>query len=1243
MNKNTKQLAPVYEELKELYIETELVRDGEPNVTIVVPADGVYGEQATRIQRVIEEQAGVRVSVDTDDSAAGAVPIEGNRILLGNRSTNGTIGELYNRYYTLLDLRYPGPGGHVVRSLHNPFGNGCNVILIGGSDVTGVDVATELFIEKLPQGDGTEGRLAVGWLMEIELGHGIRLPERLEDFEIWEASAGYGSVGYFGWNSISKRMAMYHMTGDPFHAREVVRLAFPDEQAKVEISAIDGERIENKDEPLSGPYHYNAHMMILFWDLIEESPVFSDAERLQVTNAFARQLFHAEDQGWRRQIRENALAGREEAYAEPPDHVGSRHGQWSAISLYCLGRYFDNYYPDPLWRHCIEAAKWHFASLHWHAWVGGENDNLFWYNTGIAPILSYMLLTGDRVPMENGVMDQLLRGQEILASGEESDWALRSASIGFLHKAAYLTGEGRYLEYLRRTGIDLEVFRLGQSFWPEPEMQAELAEDLVGKWSIHPIPEPMWRGRASDLPHEESFLFGSFRSAADESGDRLLIKGMNGASRNPYHTFAVLALRLDGESVLDGYLNQVLVRADGLVEPRVAMDAVLRHRDVVGQSAVAVGEVPHAAFCSWRRSLVQRIGRYALLVDDLEFRTDSDGMEVEILWQGKGKWWMGPNGGSVRVEGNAKSFGIEISDRVETEVGKGRARMVWHGAARRGERKRFFSLVAGDREGGDSGCARLGENAAVLGLPEPAVVAVEEFEGLRGELVLLARDHLHGVRLSEASLGGFLCAADEPVSVDWDFVGGVLELVADGETRLRLALEDPSMLRIGGESARWAADGSIQLAAGRHTFTGARPDPEVLEKANSRLVALLEEGRKTRSQDMEGWTLEFPEVPELTTGFVAGMEGMIADLAVVSAAGRGRICAAAGVEILVLTEEGAVLQRLRTDGDIRVLHWWPEAELLLAGCVDEQVIAFDIASGERRWSFTSEMDAAVWRAAKTYWFKSAPGHEGIHGLHTGIFLNGESQAFVGSACTLEILDEEGGLIERLPVFWGPGTEFALIDGPEESIDLLIARQPTDSHALAVVNNRELDPKRRSFNGVPAGHANIGGWACMSRKHIFYEDMAGEGEKVVVSEINGTWNRVTVWAEDGTPLHSVNFGPGGSIPAQNVTDLDVDDLDRDGKKEIVAALASGYVIAFDHRCEKIWAKRLASPPAVLQCIEGEIWIGCRDGGLVVLDGGGEVVKRGDVRGRPIRIEHLGDGVLLGTEEGEVKWLRKGGAQ
>jgi len=366
---------PVYTKLKDLNVNTVLVDHGKPNITIIAPASGIYETQAKHIQKHFEQLSNVRVPIETDGSTAGSVPITGNLIVLGNRSTSKTVGELYNRYYTLLDLRYPGQEGYVVRTLHNPFGNGKNVIFVGGSDSLGVQAATEAFIQRLDEARSEDGTLSVGRIADIKLGRDLSIPNDLTRFETWEASAGYGSVGYFGWNSISKRMAMYYMTGDEFHAREFIRLAFPDEKAKQEIAEIDGERIENKDEPLSGPYHYNAHIMILFWDLIEESPVFSDEERLRVTNAFSKQLNHRKGEG---------IYG----LTSVPAAVGSRHGQWSAISLYCLGRYFQKDYPDPIWQQCMDGAELHFRPLHRHAWVSGENDNLFWYNTAIAPIFS---------------------------------------------------------------------------------------------------------------------------------------------------------------------------------------------------------------------------------------------------------------------------------------------------------------------------------------------------------------------------------------------------------------------------------------------------------------------------------------------------------------------------------------------------------------------------------------------------------------------------------------------------------------------------------------------------------------------------------------------------------------------------------------------------------------------------------------------------------------------------------------
>ena len=1213
---------PVYTKLKALHIATELVSSGKPNVTIVVPASGIYEEQAKRIQQRIEKLTGVKIPIATDESPAGVVPIIGNLIALGNRSTSKTISELYNRYYTLLDLRYPGAGGYVVRSLHNPFGDGRNVIFAGGSDTAGVDAAADALIEQLEKAPNANKSLTVGRLAAIKLGSGISVPEDLRKFETWEASAGYGSIGYFGWNSISKRMAMYYMTGNEFHAREAIRLAFPDEKARQEISDIDGERIENKDEPLSGPYHYNAHMMILFWDLIEESPVFSDEERLRVTNAFSKQLNHRKGE---------RIYGR----TTTPTAVGSRHGQWSAISLYCLGRYFQKDYPDPIWHHCVESSMLHFKPLHEHAWVSGENDNLFWYNTAIAPIFTYLTLTGDRKPIENGVIKKLLLGQEILVSGREPDGALRSASIGYLHKAAYLMQDGRYILYRQRTGVDMDVFRLGQSFWPEEHLIPKPPDDLVNKWSINALPKPMWRARNSGLKFEESFMFGSFRSAADASGDFIFIDGFNGASRNPYHTFPILELRIGGYTLLKGYRNQVFTRADGLVEPHIAMNAALKHQDVLGSTATAIGEVPDAAYCNWRRTIVQRVGQYALVVDDLTPRTDSDNMEVQIKWETERSAKAFDDGhiefaaSSESPERSTDAGGqIWTSDPMNTTLRGRVATMEWTGPVKKDEHRLFFSLlgIQPGAENGSMDCVNLSANAAAIALPSPALAVVGQFGNIKAELAIMAEDHLYCKGLEKVEM---LISSTSPVDVDWDFQTSMLNVVAKSNTSVHVV----GLPR-------------LDLYPGRHVFDGTKPDSAGLKTIMDNLTVLLEQGRGKRSQAMAARLKTEPTASPLTTSMEADVGGKVVDLITIPSDTGDLICAAEGKNIHIFLPDGTEAQILKADGDIRMLRWWKEHNLLLAGCADEQVIAFD-KNGNRKWVFTSEMDPAVFRAAKTYWFKSARGHEGIHGLYTGVFLDGKSQAFVGSACTLEILDENGKLIKRMPQFWGKVSHFTMVDGPNGTLNLLASRKYNGTNRVAIINNKTLNPNPRGFSSVPSGATYVGGWSSMNRHHIFYEDLDGDGAKEVISETNGTWNRMTVWSVDDKALYDASFGPGDRIPAKNMRDVDIADLDGDGKKEIVVATSAGLVVALDHQCRKIWSKRLSSPPTVMKCVtpknEGTPWIvtGCEDGGVVVLDGEGEIVRLDKVNGSPTCIEAVNIGsstVLLATDKGAVKAFR-----
>ncbi len=1275
---------PQYDRLKDLHQQIPLVGDRKAASAIVVPAgDSTYRAAATQIQQAVETRTGVRLPILTDDDPGAAVPLRQNLILLGNRSTNQSLARLYDQYYCLVDLKYPGPKGYMIRTVHNPYGNGNSAVIVGGSDAEGVEKGARVLVgilskatadreNSLPseargrareershlKGDASdastppqpsptfatltgEGDLSLGWTMETELGEGVEPPTDIRKFETWEASRGYGSIGYFGWCSISKQMAMYYMTGNEACAREVVRLAFPDAQAIRDIEEIDGERIENKHDPLAGFYHYNAHMAILFWDLIEESPVFSDEERLRITNAFARQLNHRKGEGVYQLTRARTS-------------VSSRHGQWAAISLYCLGRYFNKSYPDPVWAQCVRGGELAFGSLHHHAWLAGESDNLFWYCTGIAPVMTYMTLTGDRKPLENGVLEELLQGLDILISGREKDWALNSASLGMLNKAAYLTGDGRWLTYRERTGVDTDGFRLGQSFWPDSAFPATQPDDLIGKWTIQRLPEPAWAARASGLPPDQSFYFGSFRTAADDSGDYILLDGFNGASRNPYHTFDILQLRLGGQLVLDGYHNQVLTSADGMVEPAAAMDAALVHADVVGPTAFATGEVPKAAFCNWRRHLAQRAGCYALIVDDLTFRTDSQNMAVTTTWQLPGGRWDG-KAQAVRTS----EVDLRCCD-VQEAGGRGTVTMRWTGGVQNGRHRIAFYLIAprASESNGVPACLRVAENAAALALPEAALAVFGKYAQTSAELAVLAEDHLVGRALTTAGIDTQLLTSNAPVDIDWDFKTGVVHLVAEQESSVRMALETPALFLADTTAGRVQANDPVPdlvfdgprmvLPPGRHVIRGAFPAKHPLAALAESLRGLFADGESARKEQLaeDGKAEQLPAA-DVPVAFTYQADAKVADITRLDDSGDVRLAVAAGQTIHLLDSAGGLVRTLETDGPIRVLRWWPETDLLLAGCVDEKVVAFD-RTGKRTWTFTSEMDRAVYEAAKTYWFKSAPGHEGIHGLHTGVFDGGKSRCFVGSACTLEILDEEGQLVKRTPVFWGPGRKFLLLDRPDGSRDLLISRWLNGTDFLAVVNSSAMEVTSRGYYSVPSGHSFVSGWMAQNRTGLFLDDLDGNGTPEVATAINGTWNRVTVYSVKGDPLHNAQFGPGASSkPRSRMRDMDVADLNGDGKKEILVGLSEGLVVCLDPICERLWSTRLPSPPlsikAVVSSTAGgnQVIVGCENGAVISLDPDGTPLRIGQVNGRPTEIISLkGDHasvVVLATEKGEVAGL------
>ena len=624
---------PPIDVVKQLCAATPLVAGDGTTVRICCP-QGRYEESAKLLRQAIRMKTQISVPRVGDAPPVDGPLLTTHTILLGNRSTNRLLSVLYDHHFALVDLRYPGTGGYVVRSLHNPFGNGCNAIILGGSDDAGVAAAAHKLAERIKT--LPDANAAFGWILDVRLGTEVALPqcvrevriEELPSIRFWSASRGYDGPFFFGWNFVSKAMALYALTGDERWGRQVMKLAYPDAETVARLDKVRGVApLATIRNPIEGKGHYDMHYMILYWDLIEESPVFTDAQRLRITRSLAKQL--------------DCLGGGRPYVWTGPNKTcpGDRHGLWHATCLYCLARYFNRDYPSRVWAHALQSVHWHYQSLEESAWLGSHNDHLFWYTSYFEPLTLYLILSGRRPGFDNGNALGAYSTQDIVYTGQLTDWGLKTSSIAYLAQMEHITGDGKWLHYRNRTGVDTDCFRIGQSFAPGKELKPRPPTELCNRWTIHRMPEPMWRARGRPLPLEQAFLWGSYRSETDELGDYALLKGHNGAGRYPYHTAVLLELRLNGTTLLKGFGTQVLSSADGMVEPRVAMNAALPYADVLGQTAAYRTSVPDLAYCSWDRTVIARRERFAVFFDKFSFRAEATNMRLRTGWSTcRGRW-----------------------------------------------------------------------------------------------------------------------------------------------------------------------------------------------------------------------------------------------------------------------------------------------------------------------------------------------------------------------------------------------------------------------------------------------------------------------------------------------------------------------------------------------------------------------------------------------------------------------------
>lgn len=290
-----------------------IARAGQPAATIVYPGRFVgYQEVAQQLADAIQQHAGVQPALIADTEL---LPQRNSRlpdryrqqplILLGSLNTNRAIAPLYARYLCATDATYPGPGGREVRVLVNPYGTQTNSVLLGGSDLEGVNRSVERLIELI--GD-QNGELTLPYTLEVSLAPA--LARRFADWPFARLDAPIPEAGAELLNYIGMHAILYAWTGDLRHAEY----------------SRDCLMTMNRLYPHSyGDWHYGIEKLVraLPW-LVASGALFGDDLR-QTEERLLNNAIGSQDMWWRRRD------------GRPP--LGHRHHGKGTFAFYLQASY----------------------------------------------------------------------------------------------------------------------------------------------------------------------------------------------------------------------------------------------------------------------------------------------------------------------------------------------------------------------------------------------------------------------------------------------------------------------------------------------------------------------------------------------------------------------------------------------------------------------------------------------------------------------------------------------------------------------------------------------------------------------------------------------------------------------------------------------------------------------------------------------------------------------------------------
>ncbi len=583
---------PEITELKEMYLDTALVTDGAADCIIAVPDEIGYGPLATTLAGAIKDAYGaappIIIAAQVTEEAMKAT----NVIALGVFANNPVVEKLYHRSLVIYDWSWPkGEAAYVIRTVHDPWLTGKNVVCVGSVTAEGCAAGVDRFIEILGESEGG----SVGPLIEIT-GAGNPPSEEdvvatLESIESNTSSRSMGSVAVGYCNS-------YFTTGHPQWAKLFVAAM----RKLIKLFEEEGDASDVR----------SCRLIFNEYDRIDEGPAFTKQERLELANLFHRFA--------------NLMPY---ATREVKPSVSPHGNNWNATGASHAGMYLTRYYPElPVGKALLDNMDTYYEPnmINWkvnedcpgygnitlignYDWALNRPDSRYFDLDCLRKMADYDMLITDNAGRVSGFGD---------ASGLGGKYLVAAYPL-----AAWTYKDGRYLWWWEHHGFG------PARYWVPPEIiPRERPDDILGV-SKAPLAEWIYNrgsgGQSRQFPIADCFDKVSFRSGFEEAGQYMCISGFSYGFHSHADANCIVRYYDTGQVRLydDGYMipslaehNTVTILKDGWAGRTPELSRVIAEADF-DDVGIFSSRLDDYNGVWWDRTVIWPQGRYFLVVDDL--------------------------------------------------------------------------------------------------------------------------------------------------------------------------------------------------------------------------------------------------------------------------------------------------------------------------------------------------------------------------------------------------------------------------------------------------------------------------------------------------------------------------------------------------------------------------------------------------------------------------------------------------